>query len=176
MNDYDPFAGATDGPTPEDFVTTMRVGSGQDAPTVTVRAKTGVEFADKIGSLTGLDIGAIVGATHTALKATYAAAAGLDATPTQSAAYSASQAPQNGAQGQQQGWGQQQQQQPQGGYQQPPQQNGPPAGPIPQCPHGQKNWVGPGISKKTNKPYSGFWGCPAAQSAPDKCRPEWPKG
>lgn len=36
-----------------------------------------------------------------------------------------------------------------------------PTTPQEYCEHGPKNWRPAGISKKTNKPYAGFWACPA---------------
>jgi hypothetical protein len=146
----------------------MRVAPNQDAPNLTVRAATAQQLADKVGAINGADLGSRLGNVHKELKAGYAAAMGLDATPVQSPdaaqqSWQQQNGAQNGAQGQQGGY-QQQQQQP---------NNGQPPGPAPQCPHGTKNFVPAGISKTTNKPYGAFWGCPAPKSAPDKCRPQW---
>jgi hypothetical protein len=166
----DPFAAqvlTAEGPTPEDIVVSFRPYDSNSAPTVTVRGKTWPEVADKLGVITEAAAGGALGNAHAALKATYAAAVGLDATPTQSpaAAQQSYQQP-NGAQN---GY-----QAPQGGYQQPQQQpnSGRPPGPAPQCPHGEKNFV-PAGTNASGKAYGAFWGCPAPRNAPDKCRPQW---
>lgn len=55
-------------------------------------------------------------------------------------------------------------------YGQPPQTGG--QGPAPMCPHGQRTYK-TGMSK-TGSPYK-MWACPAPQSDPSQCKPEWVK-
>lgn len=43
-----------------------------------------------------------------------------------------------------------------------------PAGPPPNCQHGEKKWVPGGVSKGSGKPYKGFWACPAPKG--QQCR------
>jgi hypothetical protein len=60
-----------------------------------------------------------------------------------------------------------QQQAPQGWQPSVPPQQAPSAGPS--CQHGPAKWVPPGVSKRTNQPYTGFWSCQAPQGQ-TKCK------
>lgn len=50
---------------------------------------------------------------------------------------------------------------------QPPANNNAPAGPAPECRHGEMKYVAAGFSKRTNKPYNAFWSCTGPRN--DQC-------
>lgn len=62
-------------------------------------------------------------------------------------------------------------QQIQPGYDQRP-SAGPPPVQAPFCPNHNSpaKWVPPGVSKRTNKPFQGFWACAVSQQGDNSCR------
>lgn len=116
------------------------------APMLTVRGSNGVELAGLAQDVALR--GADIGKALTDFRAGFLAGAGIQ-----------SEAPQ--AQSQQQ----------HAAPAAPPQTGG--NGPAPFCPHGQRVWRA-GVSQKNGRPYQ-MWACPASQSDPSQCKPEYVK-
>jgi hypothetical protein len=152
------------------------------APMLTVRASNGQELAGLTGDVAR--VGVDVGRALTDFRAGFLAGAGLSAEAAAPAPAPAAPAPQAyQPQSPTAGYGapaadQQQYSMPAQQYSAPPQQQyaAPPqtggTGPAPTCPHGQRVYRS-GVSGQ-GKPYK-MWACPAPQSDPSQCKPEWVK-
>ena len=162
-----------------EIVVTIKGDGTYESPWVVVHGNTVAEVADQIGAMQASGFFTLVSDAATQAKAEWVAHKGLGTTPVESPVAAAQQYVQPAQQAQQAYQPapaqQYQPQAPQGGYQQ--QQGGAPEGPkpggrlappqgtvVPACPHGQKDLV--------NGKYGPFWGCPAQQGDPSKCKIE----
>lgn len=176
-----PYGSPVPSPVPESPLSiNFRVPEIPGGPQLTVRAGNGVELAGLTDDVARN--GAQIGRALTEFRAGLLAGAGMPDSPQASPAAPAAQ-PQQTYQPQNPtaGYGQAVPQYgapapapqyavPQQNYSQPPQTGG--QGPAPMCPHGQRVYRAGVNSKGT--PYK-MWACPAPQSDPSQCKPEWVK-
>jgi len=133
--------------TRDDIVISFKPHGGYDSPLVAIKGANPAEVADKLAALGAVGLWALIGNADNELKAQWALAKGLGATPVQH--------PTSAQQNHQQG-------SPAGGQR--PQTEVPPGLTAPKCPHGIKTYV--------DGKYGPFWGCSANRDDPSKCKPE----